>query len=192
MTAATQIAQIPPQSPSHGFTLSPEQSALALEIGKCLKLVAPAGMGADAQMSWIGSAIDALDGIRANEVAAISAELRRSVTRPAQIVPEIARLVADRRRSMSNAGRPDSPHSAECAIDREASDRRAKAKTREEIQDAWAWECQARKDAALAVPPLQPPLTRDELDYMSADMASLGLKYGHLERREGRLVETGQ
>jgi hypothetical protein len=97
MTAATQIIPTQPPSHSHAFTLSPEQSALALELAKCLKLVAPASMAADAQLSWIASAVDALEGIRAAEVSAISAELRRSVTRPAQIVPEIARLVAERR-----------------------------------------------------------------------------------------------
>jgi hypothetical protein len=147
-------------------------------------------MSPEAQAVWINAAIDALDGIRANEVAAISAELRRSVTRPAQIVPEIARLVSERRRSVANAGRPDSPDAASLAIDREAGERRGKATTRAEIHEAWAWERQARQNAGLAVPPLQKPLTRDELDHMPAHIASLGLKYGHLERRDGKLFEA--
>jgi hypothetical protein len=73
-------------------------SALALEVAKCLKLVAPASMDSAAQLAWIASAVDALEDIRADEVRAISAELRRSVTRAAQIVPEIARLVSEKRK----------------------------------------------------------------------------------------------
>ena len=63
-------------------------------------------MQADAQLSWIASAIDALEDIRASEVKAVSAEVRRSVTRPAQIVPEIARLVAERRQRGSQVVPP--------------------------------------------------------------------------------------
>jgi hypothetical protein len=81
------LTEIQPQSQSSAF------SALMLELAKCLKLVAPISMSADAQMVWLQAAVDALEGIHAHEVAAISAELRRSVTRPSQIVPEIARLV---------------------------------------------------------------------------------------------------
>lgn len=55
-------------------------------------------MGAEQQTVWLHAAVDALEDIRASEVAAISPELRRSVTRPAQIVPEIARLVSEKRR----------------------------------------------------------------------------------------------
>jgi hypothetical protein len=54
-------------------------------------------MGADAQTLWLAAAVDALTDIRASEVEAVSAEVRRSVTRPGQIVPEIARLVGERR-----------------------------------------------------------------------------------------------
>jgi hypothetical protein len=62
-----------------------------------LGLVAPVTMSADQQTLWLASAADALRDIRAIEVAEISAEVRRSVTRHSQIVPEIARLVAERR-----------------------------------------------------------------------------------------------
>jgi hypothetical protein len=61
-------------------------------------------MGAEQQTVWLHAAVDALEDIRPAEVAAISAELRRSVTRPAQIVPEIARLVAEKRRRSAFAG----------------------------------------------------------------------------------------
>jgi hypothetical protein len=92
------MTEIQPQSHSAAF------SALMLELAKCLKLVAPITMSADAQMVWLQAAVDALEGIHAQEVASISAELRRSVTRPAQIVPEIARLVAEKRRRSAFAG----------------------------------------------------------------------------------------
>jgi hypothetical protein len=69
-----------------------------LELAKMLKLVAPISMTADAQLVWLQAAIDALEGIQAHEVAAVSAELRRSVTRPSQIVPEIAKLVDQKRK----------------------------------------------------------------------------------------------
>lgn len=62
-----------------------------------LGLVAPITMTADQQTIWLASAVDALAGISAREVADVSMEVRRSVTRPSQIVPEIARLVAEHR-----------------------------------------------------------------------------------------------
>lgn len=146
-------------------------------------------MMADAQLSWIASAIDALEGIRAAEVAAISAEIRRSVTRPAQIVPEIARLVSEKRqRSVRVQG--DTPFSREAAIDREASERRARATTRAEIEGAWQWERHERMAAKLPVKPLAAPLTRDELDGLPDHLIALGRKAGLLERKAGQLVES--
>lgn len=62
-----------------------------------LGLVAPVTMSADQHTAWLASAVDALRDIRADEVSAVSLEVRRSVTRPSQIVPEIARLVAEKR-----------------------------------------------------------------------------------------------
>lgn len=58
-------------------------------------------MDSQAQLAWLSSAVDALEGIHASEVAAISMELRRSITRPAQIVPEVAKLVDERRKRAS-------------------------------------------------------------------------------------------
>lgn len=52
-------------------------------------------------LSWLASAVDALDGIRASEVATVSVQVRRKITRPAQIVPEIANLVAEKRAKAS-------------------------------------------------------------------------------------------
>lgn len=191
MTADTSIIPIQPPSRLPDFTsISGEARALSIEIAKCLKLVAPAAMTADGQLSWIASALDALDGIRASEVSAISAELRRSVTRPAQIVPEISRLVAERRRNLRDASDDQPTRAALTArIDREAMERRGKAKTRQEIDDAVDWERRARIDAGLPVASPAKPLSMDELEAMRSDMVSLGLKSGFLERRNGRLVE---
>ncbi len=71
--------------------------ALAAELVKMLSLVAPVTMSADQQTIWLASAVDALADIRASEVAEVSMEVRRSVSRPSQIVPEIAKLVAEKR-----------------------------------------------------------------------------------------------
>lgn len=54
-------------------------------------------MNAESQAVWIASAVDALDGIHAEEVAHVSAEVRRSVTDHRKLVPAIAKLVAERR-----------------------------------------------------------------------------------------------
>ena len=166
-----------------------EQSALSVELAKCLKLVAPASMAADAQMSWIASAMDALEDIRAPEVAAVSAEIRRTVTRPAQIVPEIARLVAEKRKSARFVSQPQTGMT-EYAIDQEAQRRRSAARGRDEIEAAWQWERTARTEAGLAVAPIQPPLTPAELNAMPGHIAALGIAYGFLERRGGALVEV--
>lgn len=76
-----------------------------------LGLVAPSSMTVDQQTLWLASAVDALDGIRASEVAAVSAEVRRSVKRHNDIVPEIAKLVAERRK-YSTGDIPSGPWTA--------------------------------------------------------------------------------
>jgi hypothetical protein len=162
-----------------------------LELAKSLKLVAPISMSADAQLVWLQAAVDALDGIHASEVAAISAELRRSVTRPSQIVPEIAKLVDEKRKRSHQAAISASPFAAEMAINREGSERCAKAHgNRQAINEAYEWERQARIAAGLHVRPLEKPLSRDELDNMPPETRKLGLSGGFLEYRDGRLVEA--
>jgi hypothetical protein len=90
MTSATQqIVPIQRSSPSHPS----ERQGLASELAKCLKLVAPAGMGAEQQTVWLHAAVDALEDIRASEVAAVSAEIARLVAErrkrgPARAMPE--------------------------------------------------------------------------------------------------------
>lgn len=89
-------------SPSN---VSQELSALSTELAKMLGLVAPVTMSADQQTLWLASAVEALQGIRAAEVTKVSLEVRRLVTRPSQIVPEIARLVSEHRASQSRINR---------------------------------------------------------------------------------------
>jgi len=120
-----------------------------------LKLVAPISMSPEAQAVWMMAAADALEDIRVEEVAAVSAEVRRSVTRASQIVPEIARLV---------------------------SEKRARASRISSIADGVKYDEPPK-------PKPCPPFTQRELDSMPPAMISLGMKYGYLERREGRLVE---
>jgi len=98
MTDDTQLTPIRPLPHLQSINRSSEAAALSVELAKILKLVAPATMAADAQLAWLASAVEALDGIRASEVAAVSLEIRRKITRPAQIIPEIAELVARNRK----------------------------------------------------------------------------------------------
>jgi len=149
-------------------------------------------MDQTAQLGWIASAVDALEGIRADEVQAISVELRRSVTRHSQIVPEISRLVAERRSRSQHATAPQSPWSAEKAIYDEA-DRRRKAVSaldKKALSDICEWERQERINAGLHVRPYPKPLTRAELDAMPADIRKLGFAHGFLKREGGKVVEA--
>lgn len=166
-------------------------SALMLELAKSLKLVAPISMSADAQLVWLQAAVDALDGIHAHEVAAISAELRRSVTRPSQIVPEIAKLVDEKRKRSHHAATSASPFAAEMAINRESNERRAKAHgSAVKLEEAFEWERQARSAAGLHVPLRAPPLSREELDNLPPAMVKMGLTGGFLKRDGDRIVEV--
>jgi hypothetical protein len=134
--------------------------------------------------------VDALEGIRADEVAAVSTELRRSVTRPAQIVPEVAKLVAAKRaRSSLSTGKPISQ---EWAINQEASRRRAavSAKDKRALSDIWEWERQARIDAGLHVPEYPKPLNSVELEQMPEHIRQFGLAHGFLKRDGTSVVEA--
>ena len=176
-----------PPSPSRSSAVQ----ALQLELAKCLQLVVPASMTADDRAAWIAAAADALDGIRPLEISAVSAELRRTVTRPSQIVPEIARLVAEARKRRAPPVSPAAnAAAAEFRINREAGERMGRAKNQREVEEAWRWERQQRAAAGLPVPPIAAPLSRDELDHLPADIEALGLKLGFLERRNGALYET--
>jgi hypothetical protein len=162
---------------------------LTIELAKMLTLVAPTSMTTEQQELWLRAAADSLEDIRANEVHAVATEVKRSVTRPNQIVPAIAEKVAEKRRRPAAAA--SSPFVAEMAINREGSERRAKAHgDRHKMDEAFQWERQARIAAGLHVRPLEKPLSRDELDNMPPDMRKLGLSGGFLEYRDGRLCET--
>jgi hypothetical protein len=189
MTAATPIATTDHSLPSPLSGSARYSTSVQLEVAKCLQLVVPASMSADDRAAWIMAAVDALEDIRADEVQAVSAELRRSVTRPAQIVPEIAKLVAEKRhRARSSSAEPSIGLSL-WQIDREAERRRKEAHTQTEVEAAWRWERSARQDAGLHVPPIQPPLTPAELHKMPPHIRSLGIARGLLEYRDGQLVE---
>jgi hypothetical protein len=163
-----------------------------LELAKSLKLVAPITMSADAQMVWLQAAVDALDGIRAEEVHAVSAELRRSVTRPSQIVPEISKLVAEKRARANRSEAPASPYAAEMAINAESQKRRAvvSAKDKRALSDIWERERQARMDAGLHAGPYPKPLARGEIEAMPAHIRQMGFAHGFLTMRGGEIVEA--
>lgn len=162
-----------------------------MELAKCLKLVAPITMTADAQMVWLQAACDALEGIRSDEVQAVSAELRRKVTRHSQIVPTIAELVAQKRARASQMSQPQSPYFAELEIGRRAQEMRASAKgDKSKLSDAFEWERQARIDAGLHVEPYPKPLSQSEIEALPGNIRSIGLKMGFLRRDGERLVEA--
>lgn len=144
------LAQTRSQMPSTGYS----HTSLTVELAKMLALVAPITMTTEQQELWLRAAVDSLQDIRGDELGMVSVEVRRSVTRPSQIVPEISRLVAERRSRKSRYSELPSPV------------------------------------AEKAPRPPAPPLTRAELDAMRPNMRSLGLKYGHLTYRDGRLVEA--
>lgn len=102
---------LPIQPPTPRLAYS-ESSELTVLLAKILTLVAPTSMTTEQQELWLRAAIDALQGIRAGEVRSIILELQRSVSRPNQIVPEIARLVAEKRKYASNG-----PHRARTALE---------------------------------------------------------------------------
>lgn len=89
------LTRIPSQAQSDGYS----PNSITVELAKALALVAPITMSTDQQEMWLRAAIDTLYDIRPDELAAVSLQVRKSVTRPSQIVPEIARLVAERRAS---------------------------------------------------------------------------------------------
>jgi hypothetical protein len=150
--------------------------------------MAPASMNADQQALWLASAVEALEGIRAAEVAAIALEIRRSVTHHQKIVPEIARLVASRRAHKSDA--PPSPYASEMSIAREGTHRRAQAKNQQEIEAAAEWERQKRIEKGLRVPPREPALSAAEITKLSPTFVRMGLKCGALAYRDGKLVNA--
>lgn len=92
--------------PSPGYS---QTDGLTIELAKMLALVAPTSMSTEQQEIWLRAAIDALEDIRADEVRSVSAEIRRSVTRPAQIVPAIAEKVAAKRASVAKSQRDQAP-----------------------------------------------------------------------------------
>ncbi len=177
--------------PSPKLTIAYSASAdLGKELAKALMLVAPTSMTAEQHEMWLRAAVDSLQDIRPDEVQAISQELRRTVTRPNQIVPEIAKLVAQKRAKSRETAKPSNPWAAKLAIHDKADQMRRDAHgDRQKLSDAFEWERQALIDAGFQVRPYPKPLTRHELDTMPAHIKKLGLNSGFLEYRDGQLVE---
>lgn len=165
---------------------------LTVELAKILALVMPITMSGEQQELWLRAAVDALQDIRASEVAAISAELRRTVTRHNQIIPEIARLVAEKRARASRVEAAPSPYFAEKAIHDEAQRRRSvvSALDKKALSDIWEWERQARIDAGLHVDAYPKRLTRAEIDAMPAHIRKVGFAHGFLTTQNGEVVEA--
>lgn len=155
-----------------------------------LKLVAPISMNADAQTVWLQAAVDALEGITASEVNAVSALIRRSVTRPSQIVPEIAEAVAQRR-SRTTSRKAESPYLKGIKIGEKAQKMRAEAKTQDEIEAGYHWERDERHKAGLYVAPLPKPLTCSEIAKLSPALVKMGLKCGALVRKPDGSLANG-
>lgn len=126
-----------PPTQHHGYS---ENSELTVLLAKILTLVAPTSMTTEQQELWLRAAIDALQGIRAAEVRSIILELQRSATRPNQIVPEIARLVAEKRR-MATSG----PRRPKTALEWAEG-----AKERNLPQHSEAWMQEARRRGEIA------------------------------------------
>jgi hypothetical protein len=147
-------------------------------------------MTVDDRAAWILSAVDSLGDIRASEVKGVSAEVRRSVTRHSQIVPEIVRLVVYNRANAHRSQAPQSPYSAEMAINQEAELRRKAACGRDEIEAAFEWERAARNAARLSVRAPEPPFRAQELENMSPEIVALGMKLGFMNRQGKNVVEV--
>jgi len=161
-----------------------------LELAKMLVLVAPVTMTTEQRETWLRGAADALEDISAGEVRNVSAEVRRSATRINQIVPEIAKLVAEKRARSGRADKPASPFVAERQINAESLARRSKARTQREVEEAWAWERGARIDARLHVTPIEKPLSQSELAALPAHILRFGLNSGFLKHAGNAIVEV--
>lgn len=168
-----------------------ETSELTILLAKILTLVAPTSMTTEQQEVWLRAAIDALQDIRVVEVRAIMLELQRSVQRPSQIVPEIAKLVAAKRARSTNTSKAVSPFFLERAIYERADAMRAAAKgDKRKLSDAFEYERQARIESGLPVKAYPKPLSRDELEAMPSHIRDMGVKAGFLTYRNGQLVEA--
>jgi hypothetical protein len=164
-------------------------ASVATMLATMLRLTAPTSMSPQDRLQWVEDAVDALEGIRPDEVAAVMMEVQRSVTRHNQLVPKICDLV-HAKRSRSTLSSSPSPFASEMRISDEARKRRAAAKTAVEIEAAWEWERSSRIEAGLHVPPIAKPFSRYELDNMGPDLVRLGLNSGFLKREGGKLVEV--
>lgn len=156
-----------------------------------LALIAPVTMTVEQQELWLRAAVDALKDIRAEEVEAVSYEVRRSVTRPNQIVPEIAKLVSERRARPVGSGVILGKPGPEVIYEKyQRARKNASALDKRTLSDLYENERQELRDAGHSVRPYPAPLNRNELDAMPAEIRKLGLAHGFLREENGRLVEA--
>ena len=151
-----ELATTHSQRPSTGCS-APE---LTVELAKMLALVIPTSMNSEQQELWLRAAVDALEDISPREVQMVSAEVRRTVTRPPQIVPEIARLVAERRTKAQ-----------------QERDFRAK------MENYPPAPPEKPKEP-------QPPMTAQEIARMPKWIRDIGIRVGFLAYRDGKLVDV--
>lgn len=161
-----------------------------VEVAKCLKLVAAASMNAEAQAVWLQDAVETLEGIRALEIAEVSLEVRRKVKRVADIVPEIIKLVDEKRKARNRPERPVSQFFKVREILEKAQQMRADAKTQRAVEEAWAWERNALIEAGQRVAPIEKPLSAREIAAMPAHIRQFGVQSGFLKRDGERVVEV--
>lgn len=166
-----------------------QNASVATMLATLLRLVAPTSMTPEARLQWVQDAVNLMEGIRPDEVAAVHVEVARSVKRHGDIVPRICELV-HAKRARSTISRTVSPFFAEHEISRQAQEMRAKARSQREVEDAWQWERGARADAGLAVPPIERPLNSSEISALPSHIVKFGLNSGFLKRDGERVVEV--
>lgn len=145
--------------PSPGYS---GQAELTLELAKMLALVAPSSMTSEQQEIWLRAAVDALEDIRGDEVAKVSAEIRRSITRHNQIVPAIAEKVAELRKQ------------------------RAKEREMQAYRERAA---QFPEPLPIERKP-QTPMTADEIRRLPKWLRDTGLRVGFLKRVGDKIVDA--
>lgn len=178
--------------PSTPYSPDSEVKEIRRLVARILHVVAPSSMSAGDRSSWVINACEALADMRAKEIEMIMLEVQRSITRPNQIIPEIARLVGQRRerkRMLDSSPVISTGYVDETRIMDESKQRRFRARSHADVESAWQWERDERKAVGLDVAPIAPPLTRAELDAMPKHIRDVGLAAGHLLWRDGVLVE---
>jgi len=129
-------SNLPTRSPPQSEGYSPtERNAKTSAIAKALGLVRPSNMSEEGARLFIASALETLEGISAAEIEVVILEVRRAVTRPAQIVPEICRLVSERRKSHRQSREYDTLALPGPPVKRDVMDRRGQPMSQEDTDE---------------------------------------------------------